>query len=99
LREITQKNFKECIRLKVAPDQESYVADNTYSLAQTKVNPLLTPLAIYDSKIIPHELGEDAPFQEPLQFGPRLMKRQADAVTEEWVQGYLALFNGSQRMV
>jgi diamine N-acetyltransferase len=55
LREITKENFNECISLKVAPGQDSYVAPNVFSLAQAKVNPLLTPLAIYDDRIRGHE--------------------------------------------
>jgi len=61
LREITKDNFIECINLKVAPGQESYVAPNVYSLAQAKVNPLLTPFAIYDDRIRGHEPDAENP--------------------------------------
>jgi diamine N-acetyltransferase len=59
LREVTQANFLECIRLEVAPDQSDLVAPNVYSLAQAKVNPRLTPLAVYDGRIVGREPGED----------------------------------------
>ena len=61
LREVTKANFHECIRLKVAPDQEQDVAPNVYSLAQAKVNPLLHPFAIYDGKILGRDPREDEP--------------------------------------
>ena len=35
-----------------------------------------------------HELN--IPVPEPLQFAPRRMKQQADALTEEWVRRYRA---------
>lgn len=47
LREITKENHIECIRLKVKPDQESFVASNAVSLAQSKFYPEACPLAIY----------------------------------------------------
>jgi len=61
LRPIIQENFHECINLKVAPDQEEFVAPNVYSLAQAKVNPLLTPLAVYDDAIRAREPSENDP--------------------------------------
>jgi len=45
-REITEKNFEECIGLKVRDDQR-FVASNVYSIAQAKVEPIWVPLAIY----------------------------------------------------
>lgn len=47
LKKINPKNFKECIDLKVAPEQESFVASNVYSIAQTKVYPTYIPRAVY----------------------------------------------------
>ncbi|NNE55200.1 MAG: GNAT family N-acetyltransferase, partial [Flavobacteriales bacterium] len=61
LRAIDQANFRDCIDLKVSPDQEPFVAPNVFSLAQAKANPLLTPLAIYDGSICGHEPGENDP--------------------------------------
>jgi diamine N-acetyltransferase len=48
LQEITRDNWLPCVRLKVAPDQEKYVASNAVSLAQSKYEPESVPLAIYD---------------------------------------------------
>lgn len=45
-REITEKNFIECINLKVRDDQR-YVASNVFSIAQSKVEPVWIPWAIY----------------------------------------------------
>jgi diamine N-acetyltransferase len=59
LREITKENFLECINLKVSKEQENFVAPNVHSIAQSKVNTLLTPLAIYDDNIRGHEPGPD----------------------------------------
>jgi diamine N-acetyltransferase len=47
LREITRDNYLECLRLKVAPEQEGFVASNAISLAQSKYHPETVPLAIY----------------------------------------------------
>lgn len=50
LREITQENWRECARLKVAPDQERFVASNVYSLAESKYEPECVPLAVYEGE-------------------------------------------------
>jgi diamine N-acetyltransferase len=47
LREIDSGNFLQCLRLKVAAGQENYVADNAVSVAELKIYPYLTPLAVY----------------------------------------------------
>ncbi|HEX5497851.1 MAG TPA: GNAT family N-acetyltransferase [Thermomicrobiales bacterium] len=47
LRPLTRQNFAAAARLKVAPDQESFVAPNLYSIAECYVEPTWTPLAIY----------------------------------------------------
>ena len=47
LRDITPDNFRACVQLKVAPDQEHMVASNVYSIAQSKVQPELMPAGIY----------------------------------------------------
>lgn len=47
LREITPENFKECINLKVADGQQKFVAANVMSMAQAKVYPAVTPMAVY----------------------------------------------------
>lgn len=48
LREITPENFKECINLKVADDQKTFVAPNVTSIAQSKIYPTIEPFAVYD---------------------------------------------------
>jgi diamine N-acetyltransferase len=52
LREITRDNWRECVRLKVADDQQKFVASNAVSLAQSKYEPECVPLAVYDGDII-----------------------------------------------
>ena len=47
LRAITMDNFRECIALKVKPDQEGFVASNMYSLAEAKADGVSEPHAIY----------------------------------------------------
>ena len=47
LREITPENFKECIDLKVADEQSSFVASNLMSIAQAKIYPSRHPMAVY----------------------------------------------------
>lgn len=46
LRPITRENWNEAVKLKVAPEQEGFVARNTYSIAQSKFDPC-TPFAVY----------------------------------------------------
>ena len=41
LREITRDNYMDCLRLKVKPEQLSFVASNAVSLAQSKYEPLM----------------------------------------------------------
>jgi diamine N-acetyltransferase len=48
LREITEDNFGECLRLKVAEEQQGFVAPTIYSLAESSVHADWVPLAIYD---------------------------------------------------
>jgi diamine N-acetyltransferase len=59
LRPITKETFQECIKLQLDASQKDFVAPNVYSLAQAKVNPLLTPWAIYDREILGRDLGPD----------------------------------------
>ncbi|HEV8193705.1 MAG TPA: GNAT family N-acetyltransferase [Ktedonobacterales bacterium] len=48
LQEITRENWLQCARLKVAPEQERFVASNGVSMAQSKYEPEYIPLAVYD---------------------------------------------------
>lgn len=50
LRDITRDNWRECVRLKVADDQQQFVASNAVSLAQSKYEPESVPLAAYDGE-------------------------------------------------
>ncbi len=52
LRQITRDNWRECVRLKVADDQQKYVASNAVSLAQSKYEPECVPLSVYDGDTI-----------------------------------------------
>ena len=47
LRAITQSNYREIIKLRVAPEQENLVAPNLYTLAQTQFKLEKTALGIY----------------------------------------------------
>jgi len=49
LREITPENFRECIDLKVSAAQNSFVASNVMSIAQSKIYPTRQPFAVYDN--------------------------------------------------
>ena len=54
LREVTPKNFEECIGLKVH-DWQKYVAPNVKSLAASAVFPGLEPFAVYEAKTLGYE--------------------------------------------
>ena len=47
LRDVTKENWQECIKLRLAPGQEHFVASNVYSLAESKFMPTFVPQAIY----------------------------------------------------
>ncbi len=47
LREIDSGNFRQCINLKVADEQEKFVASNVTSIAESKIYPTALPFAIY----------------------------------------------------
>ena len=61
LRNVTRNNFKSCVDMVVLDEQLEYVAPNVYSLAEAKVNPLLTPLLAYDDSIRGFEPTESDP--------------------------------------
>lgn len=48
LKPVTKENIIECVRLKVADDQTTFVAPNINSIAWAYVAPELTPYGIYD---------------------------------------------------
>ena len=47
LRDVTMENFYECIKLSVSEEQKSFVASNTFSLAEAKADGVSNPRAIY----------------------------------------------------
>lgn len=50
LKEITRDNFDHVIDLSLSEEQRSFVASNTYSIAQAKIFPELVPQAIYNDE-------------------------------------------------
>ena len=50
LREVTADNWEKVVDLELEEDQEDHLADNSYSLAESKFNPLAVPIAIYAGK-------------------------------------------------
>ena len=52
LREVTRDNFRACIALKTADEQDGFVATNVVSIAQAYVEPDFVPRAIYDDDTI-----------------------------------------------
>ena len=50
IQEITAENFVDAIRLKVAPEQEQYVATNAASIAQSKFHTFLACYGTYDGE-------------------------------------------------
>ncbi|MDJ0680070.1 MAG: hypothetical protein QNJ18_09445 [Xenococcaceae cyanobacterium MO_167.B52] len=47
LRAVTKENWIQCIKLKLAPEQESFVAPNVDSIAESKFELHYEPRAIY----------------------------------------------------
>ena len=64
LRPVTKDNFAACVALRVADGQEGFVPTVAQSPAQAYVDPLLTPLAIYDAAA----LGWERPPVPPVGF-------------------------------
>jgi diamine N-acetyltransferase len=50
LKDVTADNWEQVVDLEVSDDQEDFVADNAYSLAESKFDPHVRPRAIYASK-------------------------------------------------
>ena len=50
LREVTKENWVQCIKLKLAPEQEGLVASNADSIAESKFEPHYVPRAIYNNE-------------------------------------------------
>ncbi len=50
LKPVDENNFEEVIKLKVSEEQQSFVATNVFSIAESKVLPECIPLAICDEE-------------------------------------------------
>lgn len=50
LEPVTPQNFKECINLKVGDAQNTFVASNLMSIAQSKIYPTVNPMAVYNGE-------------------------------------------------
>jgi diamine N-acetyltransferase len=51
LKPVTMDNFWDVIELKIHKNQEQYIPDNIFLLAQAKIQPECIPLAIYDDDV------------------------------------------------
>ena len=51
LRDVMKENWQACVALRLAPEQEHFVASNAYSLAESKFMPTFVPQAIYASAV------------------------------------------------
>jgi diamine N-acetyltransferase len=50
LEDVTFRNWRAVVRLKLAPEQKDLVASNLYSIAQSKFDPNARPRAVYSGK-------------------------------------------------
>ncbi len=74
LQEITAETWRQCVSLKVRADQENFVALNVYSLVQSKYEPGLVPLAVYDGEtMIGFVMYNEQPFEPGKYFIYRVM--------------------------
>lgn len=48
LRDISRENWNDCVKLKVSPDQERFVASNAFSLCQANYEDGWRPMGVYD---------------------------------------------------
>ena len=74
LQEITADTWRQCARLKVRSDQENFVAPNVSSLAQSKYEPGLLPLAVYDGEtMVGFVMYSEQPYEPGKYFIYRVM--------------------------
>jgi diamine N-acetyltransferase len=52
LRDLTSKNWYECVKLSVREDQKGFVASNAFSIAEAHFNPEFITQAIYAEEIM-----------------------------------------------
>lgn len=74
LQEITADTWRQCARLKVRSDQENFVAPNVSSLAQSKYEPGLLPLAVYAGEtMVGFVMYSEQPYEPGKYFIYRVM--------------------------
>ncbi|MBM7837023.1 diamine N-acetyltransferase [Alkalihalobacillus xiaoxiensis] len=76
VKELSVETFYKCIELNLAEDQVDRIAPNVYSIAESKVNPFLTPYAIHlGDKVIGFVMTENDPneIEERKYWIPRFM--------------------------
>lgn len=74
LQEITAETWEQCVKLKVRSDQEHFIASNVYSLAQSKYEPGLLPLAVYDGEtMVGFVMYSEQPYEPGKYFIYRVM--------------------------
>lgn len=74
LQEITAETWEQCVKLKVRSDQEHFIAFNVYSLAQSKYEPGLLPLAVYDGEtMVGFVMYSEQPYEPGKYFIYRVM--------------------------
>ena len=74
LQEITAKTWEQCVKLKVRNDQEHFIASNVYSLAQSKYEPGLLPLAVHDGEtMVGFVMYSEQPYEPGKYFIYRVM--------------------------
>ena len=74
LQAITAETWRQCARLKVRSDQENFVAPNVYSMAQSRYESGLLPLAVYDGEtMVGFVMYNEQPFEPGKYFIYRVM--------------------------
>ncbi|HZT97303.1 MAG TPA: GNAT family N-acetyltransferase [Chloroflexota bacterium] len=74
LRELTRENWWECASLELPEDQAHFVASNLISIAQSRIEPERTPMAIYvDETMVGFVLFNDRPLWDGSYRLSRLM--------------------------
>ncbi len=74
LQEITAETWEQCVSLKVRSDQEHFIASNVSSLAQSKYEPGLLPLAVYAGEtMVGFVMYNEQPFEPGKYFIYRVM--------------------------
>ncbi len=79
LREVTKKNWLECINLKLGDGQAGFVSSNLFSLAQSKFEPCCVPCAIYNeaNEMVGFVMDNDSPLDDGTYRLSRMMIDEA----------------------